>query len=151
MFRRKVYDKLKAWKEEAGGYCWDEDSTIDRPVKENDHCLTGDTLVMTESGSLPISDLVGTEGKVWSYNTETGEVELKPYHDCRMTQEKAEIYEIETEDGRIIRCTEDHPILTERGYVMVCELLPSDRIIDIMDAMRYNVDKGGLHYDDIIS
>ena len=132
----KISPKLKAWKEEAGGYIWDDKCVDDRPIKENDHCLTGDTLVMTESGSLPISDLVGTEGKVWSYNTETGNVELKPYHDCRMTRQLAEILEIETEDGRIIRCTEDHPILTERGYVMACELLPSDRIVDIMDTMR---------------
>ena len=147
----KISPRLKAWKEEAGGYIWDDKAVDDRPVKENDHCLTGDTLVMTESGSLPISDLVGTKGKVWSYNTDTGVAELKPYSDCRMTRQLAEILEIETEDGRTIRCTEDHPILTERGYVVACELLPSDRIVDIMDAMRYNVDKGGLHYDDIIS
>lgn len=127
----KISPKLKAWREEAGGYCWDEDSTIDRPVKENDHCLTGDMLVMTELGSVPISELVGTNGKVWSYNIETGNAELKPYSDCRMTRQLAEIIEIETEDGCTIRCTENHPILTERGYVIACELLSSDRIVDI--------------------
>ena len=119
-------------------------------MKENDHCLTGDMLVLTESGEIPIKELVGKTGMVWSFNTETKKPELKPFHDCRMTQEKAEIYEIETEDGRIIRCTGEHPILTLRGYVLAKELLSNDKIIDIMDDMRYNVDKGGLHYDKIL-
>lgn len=35
----KISSKLKAWKEEAGGYCWDEDATVDRPVKVNDHLM----------------------------------------------------------------------------------------------------------------
>lgn len=35
----KVSPKLKAWKEEIGGYTWDEDSTVDRPVKVNDHLM----------------------------------------------------------------------------------------------------------------
>lgn len=118
-------------------------------MKEADHCLVGETLVNTKDGAKPISELVGTSGEVWSYNTDVGVAELKPYRDCRLTQDQAEIYEIETEDGRFIRCTDEHPILTERGYVMACELLLSDRIVDIVDAI--NVDKGVLHYEDIIS
>lgn len=35
----KILPKLKYWKEEAGGYVWDSDSTIDRPIKENDHLM----------------------------------------------------------------------------------------------------------------
>ena len=35
----KISNRLKAWKEEAGGYTWDEDSTVDRPVKVNDHLM----------------------------------------------------------------------------------------------------------------
>lgn len=127
----KVYKGLKPWFNEVQGYVWQDDK--DEPVKERDHCLTGDTLVMTEKGQKPIKELVGTSGKVWSYNTKTKQAELKTYHDCRMTQEKAEIYEIETEDGRFIRCTGEHPILTQRGYVLAKYLKESDKIIDIMD------------------
>lgn len=126
--------------DEFGVYCWDEkaaDNGIDRPVKENDHCLTGETMVDTENGAKPISELVGTSGMVWSYNVESKKAELKPYHDCRLTQEKAEIYEIETEDGRFIRCTGEHPILTKRGYVSAKELLESDKIIDIVAEISY--------------
>ena len=53
----------------------------------------------------------------------------------------ADIYEIETEDGRIIRCTGEHPILTQRGFILAKYLEVSDKIIDIMDAISYNIDK----------
>lgn len=35
----KISPKLKCWKEEAGGYCWDKDAVDDIPVKENDHLM----------------------------------------------------------------------------------------------------------------
>ena len=35
----KISPKLESWKEEACGYCWDKDSTVDRPVKVNDHLM----------------------------------------------------------------------------------------------------------------
>lgn len=128
----KVYKGLKSWLNEVQGYTWEEGDN-EQPIKVNDHCLDGDMLVMTEHGQKPIKELVGTSGKVWSYNVDTKQAELKPYHDCRLTQKDAEIYEIETEDGRKIRCTEEHPILTQRGYVLAKYLNDSDKIIDIMD------------------
>lgn len=127
-------EKCKHTLDEFELYVWDEKAANageDIPIKENDHCLTGDTLVMTEYGNVPIKDLVGKEGKVWSFNTGTKKAELKPFHSCRMTQKKAEIYKIETEDGRFIKCTGEHPIMTERGYVMAKDLTEKDRIISI--------------------
>ena len=90
---------------------------------------------MTEHGEKPISELVGTSGYVWSYNTETHKAELKPYHDCRITQKQAQIYKITLEDGRVIKCTGEHPILTQRGYVCAKYLKSSDKIVDISDSM----------------
>ena len=113
----KISPKLKHWKKEVEGYVWDESCSEDRPVKDNDHCLTGDTLVMTENGEKPISELVGTSGNVWSYNTETNTAELKPYHDCRLTQEKEFIFQITTKSGRKIKGTYEHPIFTKNGWI----------------------------------
>ena len=138
--RFAVYKGLKEWQNEAGGYVWDEKAGAEAPLKVNDHCLTGETIVNTEHGGKPISELVGTSGKVWSYKTETGVAELKPYHDCRLTQKQAEIYEIETEDRRFIRCTGEHPILTQRGYVMAKYLNVSDKIIDMQAHVQENAD-----------
>lgn len=125
----KISPKCKMWKWEAQSYVWADSEADDIPVKVNDHCLTGDTLVETEQGEKPISELVGTSGYVWSYNTEKGKAELKPYHDCRMTQISAKnIIELKTETGKKIRCTSDHLILTQNGWKQAIECV-NERII----------------------
>lgn len=129
----KIHRSCKNTIREFGAYSWDEKKSTDAVIKENDHCLTGDTLVHTEDGAFPIRNLVGKSGKVWSFNIHTGKKELKPFFDCRLTQRKAQIYKITTKDGRTIRCTGEHPILTNRGYVQAKHLNESDMIIDISD------------------
>ena len=125
----KISPKCKMWKWEAQSYVWADSDADDIPVKVNDHCLTGDTLVMTENGEKRIAELVGTSGYVWSYNTETGCAELKPYHDCRMTQISAKnIIELKIETGEKIRCTSDHLILTQNGWKQAIECV-NERII----------------------
>lgn len=130
----KVSSSIKEWEREIQGYVWDESNpAIDKPIKVNDHCLTGETLVMTETGEKKISDLVGTNGNVWSYNTETKQAELKPYTDCRLTQRNAQIYRIELADGNYIRCTGEHPILTVQGYKRADELTDNDEVIGVYE------------------
>lgn len=34
-----ISPRCKHWQEEASGYAWDADSTVDRPIKENDHLM----------------------------------------------------------------------------------------------------------------
>lgn len=123
---------------EFGLYRWDEKATEDRVIKENDHCLVGDTLVDTGSGSTPIKELVGKRGFVWSFNTKTGKAEKRRFRDVRMTSERAKIYKITLEDGRTIRATEEHPVLTQRGYVAVKYLKSTDKVLNIMDEMSCN-------------
>lgn len=129
----KIFDTCKCLIKEMQGYAWKEDAADDTPIKVNDHaCITGDTLVLTEYGEKPISEMVGTTGRVWSYNTVTKQAELKPYSLCMRTQRNAPIYHIELEDGRIIRCTGNHPILTETGYKRADEITDNDRIIEVI-------------------
>lgn len=117
---------------ELQGYSWQPNAADDVPIKANDHaCITGDTLVMAENGEKPISELVNTSGKVWSYNIDTNKPELKPYKNCSLTQHNAKIYRIELENGKYIRCTGNHPILTEKGYKRADELTSEDRIIEV--------------------
>lgn len=114
---------------EMGLYSWDADKPGDEVIKENDHCVTGDTLICISEGDVPISELVGKSGMVWSYDGKNAV--LKPFHDVRMTRETAEVYEIVTDDGRTLRCTGDHLIMTERGWVACEDLTEADRIITI--------------------
>lgn len=127
----KISPSCKNWLREVKGYVWDENALEDRPIKIDDHCLTGDTIVDTENGSRPIKDLVGKTGKVWSYNIEKQIPELKSFKDVRCTSKKAKILKITLEDGRKIKCTHDHPILTKSGYVVATSLKCGDEIIEL--------------------
>ncbi len=105
----KVSERCEGTISEMGLYRWDDEKDRDAVIKENDHCLSGDTLIDTDDGQVAIRDLVGKSGMVWSYDGE--EVVLKPFHDVRMTRKSAMVYEIATDDNRKIRCTDDHLIL----------------------------------------
>ena len=103
------------------------------PDKDNhsiDACLIGDTLIHTPNGAIKIEDMINTESSIYAYDINTEQVVIADYIHCRMTYEEAEIWEIELEDGRIIKCTYDHKILTSnRGYVIACELTEYDDIV----------------------
>ena len=98
----------------------------------NNHCLVGNTLVDTVDGQKCIEDLVSTNGQLYAYDIESGETVIAEYTNCHQTFEVAEIWEVELEDGTIIECTYDHPILTSnRGYVRAFELTDDDDVIVI--------------------
>ena len=40
-------------------------------------------------------------------------------------------YELTFDDGRILICTEDHPVLTARGWIIARDLFDTDNIIGI--------------------
>lgn len=111
---------------EFGLYSWDTDAEEDRVIKENDHCLTGDTLVDTVDGQVPIENLVGESGLVWCTDGEN--VLKRRFHDVRMTQESAEIFELTLNNGKTIKATSEHPILTKRGWVAIKDLRSDDEI-----------------------
>ena len=104
---------------------------LKEPVDKNNHCLTGDTIVNTVNGDIPIRDLVEKTGQVYCYDEDTQQKTISRFYDCRMTQQMADIYEIELEDGRKIKATKEHPVLTQRGWVCVGNLTTYDSIIDI--------------------
>ena len=124
----KIDPALKPWVDEATGYVW-EDGVEDKPLKTNDHCLTGDTLIETTDGSVPIRELVDKTGTV--YTVKDGKRTERKFDHVRMTRRNAQIFRIELEDGRFIRCTGEHPILTKNGWKRALYLTEEDEIIDI--------------------
>ena len=111
---------------EFGAYRWDEKKSEDKPIKSDDHCLTGDTLVDTTEGAKRIDELVGTEGEV--YCTDGKKVQIGRFHSVRQTQAEAEVYEVRLNDGRTVTATAEHPILTKRGWVKLKDLHMDDEI-----------------------
>lgn len=124
--RLKFHESCENTFKEFQSYMWDEDAGEDKVIKENDHCLTGDTLVDTTEGPVRISDLVGKNGTV--YCTDGMSKKIGQFHDARMTSECEEVFEIGLLNGKTVKATADHPILTKRGWVRIKDLRGDDEI-----------------------
>lgn len=127
--------------QEFGLYSWDDKAVEDTPIKENDHCLTGDTVVNTIFGGRKIKDLVGKFGFVWSYNEKRKKKCIRPFFGVKKTRENQPILKITLENGKVVRCTPDHRILTDNGWVEAKYLTQSSKIIDIDCSNLVSVEK----------
>ena len=127
--------------EEFGLYRWDDKSGEDKVIKENDHCLTGDTVVNTIWGGRKIKDLVGKFGFVWSYDEKRKKKCIRPFFGVKKTRENQPILKITLENVKVIRCTPDHRILTDSGWIEAKYLTQSSKIIDIDCSNLVSVDK----------
>ena len=127
--------------EEFGLYRWDDKSGEDKVIKENDHCLTGDTVVNTIWGGRNIKDLVGKVGFVWSYDEKRKKKCIRPFFGVKKTRENQPILKITLENGKVVRCTPDHRILTDSGWIEAKYLTQSSKIIDIDCSNLVSVDK----------
>lgn len=106
-----------------------------------DECLHPDSLIrMTDSTQKKISD-VQIGDWVETVNQTTGEIESREVEFVYENLSQEDMYEIETEDGRILRLTGNHKVLTdELVWKRVDELRENDEILDI--------DKKNLSYYD---
>lgn len=98
-------------------------------------CLTGDTLISTVDGDIPIEELVGKKPFVYCMD-ENGEIAIRRASKVWRTRRNAKIVIVETHRG-CIRCTPDHRIHTRnRGWVPAIELRHGDRITGLNRMMK---------------
>lgn len=92
-----------------------------------DECLTGDTLITTKAGPVPIGDrrLLGQE--VLSYCETTGQWQYKPVVRWLDQGEKPTLTITTTE--HTLHCTENHLIFTPQGWVPAKNLGPGSQIM----------------------
>ena len=96
-------------------------------------CLDFDTEILLEDGSFikigewceKYNDL---KLNVVSYDEAKKEFTNGVGHTPRIGQISNEEYEIEMENGEIFKCTENHPFLTQRGWIEAKDLLETDDI-----------------------
>ena len=91
-------------------------------------CLTGDTLVCTEKGVSSLESLCEESEpvRVWSVN-EVGEKVLSDECFVKQTKFTDTLYEIELEDGTIVKCTPEHRFLMKDGsYKRAIDLCEDD-------------------------
>lgn len=80
-------------------------------------CVHKDTLITLADGSKEkISDIEpGTS--ILSFNEETNEIEFDTVNEIILQNLDKCWVELRFDDGTILKCTEDHPILTDEGWV----------------------------------
>lgn len=114
-------------------------------INNSQLCLTGDTVIdiRTADGTesqVPLEQFVmlfslgyyGDKVLVKSYSRENQEVSWEEITAAAKTGETDELYQIETEEGYVIRCTSDHLIYTKnRGYVKASELRETDELMTL--------------------
>lgn len=124
--RMYVFDNCAAFLRTIPLLVYDEHAVEDLDTGMEDHCLAGDTQVLTEDGWCAIESLVGSEGRVYS-----SDYKLHQYHDVRCTKRNADVYAVELEDGTIIYATDDHRFMTPAGdWVYVRDLSAGDEVKD---------------------
>lgn len=97
-----------------------------------DECLDGDTLVLTENGYSKIKDLENKQTKFVTFNPESNQLELSDQAYVQETVRTKDYYEIELEDGTIIKCTPTHRLLLKDGtYKYAKDLLDTDELMDV--------------------
>ena len=90
-------------------------------------CLTGDSLIQTVEGEIPIKDLVGSTPFVYCMDSD-GNLAIRKAIKVWKTRENAQLVEVIAGKGRLI-CTPDHRIFTtNRGWVEAANLQKGDKI-----------------------
>lgn len=108
----------------------------DQAYYHHGNCLDINTNILLDDGSfISIKDWLekypDVKFKVISYDEEKEEFTTGIGHTPRIGNITNIEFEIEMEDGSIIKCTENHPFLTKRGWIEAKDLLESDEIISI--------------------
>lgn len=103
-----------------------------------DECLTGDTYVMTKNGKIKIKNLYNMYRNgnktplIKSFNLTTESYEFKPMTYAHKSSNR-EVFEIKTEGLNKLRCTDNHKVLTQRGYVEVKDLIINKDMLLLSD------------------
>ena len=88
-------------------------------------CCIGSTLVLSDKGTVPISDIVlqYEQGQKYKVLTHTGKWRdvVGVYHNGVQP-----VFEVKASNGFSVTCTANHPILTDRGWVRTDQLKEGD-------------------------
>lgn len=108
----------------------------DQAFYHHGNCLDINTNILLDDGTfISISDWINkypdVKFKVVSFDEENKEFTTGIGHSPRIGNITNVEFEIEMEDGSIIKCTENHPFLTNRGWIEAKDLLDTDEIISI--------------------
>jgi len=109
---------------------------------EYNRCLSGDTLIKLVDGtSIQIKDLVNRKHfYVYAYDSQNQKIVVSKGHSARKTKINEQLYEVELDNGEIIKCTHDHPFLLKNGkYVKAIDLKINDSLMPLYTKFSDNL------------
>ena len=150
---KELWERILTIRMETGEpYLWFID-TVNRAVPEfqksrgltnkgSNLCLVGDTMIEIKENAVSTPVVIRLDEFIEKFQlgyytnplvkTHNGsDVCWSIVSDAAKTTDATELYEIETPNGKIIRCTADHQIFTKnRGYVMAKDLVETDELLE---------------------
>src|SRR6266446_4196763 len=90
-------------------------------------CVTGDTLIYTDKGLLPASELAELGSPITVVSPDSEGVTLRQASHVFPTGVKP-VYRLQTKEGYTVRLTSDHKVLTLEGWKASSDLVPGDKI-----------------------
>jgi len=124
---------VKHWETGKGGGLWA--TGVGGPATgKGFHCLPGDSLIITECGTMTIETLCRSRGhkpKVLSYDHNKQETEWRRIIATAIQPGKP-LVEVSLSGGGRMRCTADHLVYSvERGYRQAGDLVPGETVIEV--------------------
>lgn len=99
-------------------------------------CLDGDTEIATANGDIKISQLIDKNIQVKSID-KNGNICLSDLCTIQATKKSIEEYQIELEDGTVIKCTPEHLFMLKDGtYKQAKYLTEDDELFDIITSYQ---------------
>jgi PBSX family phage terminase large subunit len=131
-----IHKSCTTLREHLQSYAWDPkaaDRGEDKPIKKNDHiCLSGESTIITPYGVYCINRFHGKiyerancEVKSWDGTA----FKFKIGSEVVKTGIKKKIIKITLKNGKTLKATPDHQVLTKRGYVEIQFLLLTDEVL----------------------
>lgn len=111
-----------------------QDNPYDEVIDACNPCITGDTLIQTTEGEVPIKDLVRRRPDLYTMDN-NGNLSIKKAKNVFYTGNK-KVIKIKTTKGNL-ECTYDHKIFTaNKGWVKAIDLNKGDRIVNLSKRPR---------------
>jgi ribonucleoside-diphosphate reductase alpha chain len=127
---RKLFDLIcrNAWQTGDPGMIFIDEINRRHPankvgkIEATNPCVTGDTLITTKKGLVPIKDLV--ESEYAEILTKDGDFRIAKVFKTGTKQ----VHRLTTKERHTLKLTEDHRVLTGRGWVQAKDLQAGDEI-----------------------
>lgn len=101
-------------------------------------CLTGETLILTTKGAIPIKDLVDTNPYVYCMD-ENHHIVIQRADKVWLTRKNASIISIYI-NKQIIKCTPDHLIyIKNKGWIKAQDLTVGEEVLSLRDVLYFTL------------